>query len=430
MPKKSQNVSIPLHLKRSATLYINEQCNALEKEGRKIYRMGLGQSPFPVPEVVVDSLKQHANKKKYLPVKGLPELRNTVAEFHQRMDGLDFKSENIMIGPGSKELIFLLQSVLDWDIILPTPCWVSYAPQAEILGNQIHFIHTRFENGWRLTPNLLTEFLDRNILNQNKLIILNYPGNPDGSTYSNDELKDIAEIFRKNKITVLSDEIYGLINHNGIHSSIAKYYPKGTIVSSGLSKWCGAGGWRLGTMSFPEELSWILEPMAMIASETYTSVCAPIQYAAITAFLGGSIIDDYLFHLRRILKTIGTKCFELFNENSINVIAPKGGFYLFPVFNEFQNTLISHGIITSEDFCNDLLEVTGVASLPGSDFNRKHTELSCRLAYVNFDGTEALKISESIGKSPDLTIDDLTAVCGDVLVGINKLIEFVRIHKS
>ena len=80
--------------------------------------------------------------------------------------------------------------------------------------------------------------------------------------------------------------------------------------------------------------------------------------------------------------------------------------------------------------CNDLLEVTGVASLPGSDFNRKHTELSCRLAYVNFDGTEALKISESIGKSPNLTIDDLTAVCGDVLVGINKLIEFVRIHKS
>ena len=129
----------------------------MEKEGRKIYRMGFGQSPFPVPEVVVDSLKQNAHRKEYLPVQGLSELRTAVAKFHQKVDGLNFKSENIMIGPGSKDLMFLLQSVLDWDIILPTPCWVSYAPQAEIAGNPIRFIHTQFEDGWRLTANLLNE---------------------------------------------------------------------------------------------------------------------------------------------------------------------------------------------------------------------------------------------------------------------------------
>ena len=402
----------------------------MEKEGRKIYRMGFGQSPFPVPEVVVDSLKQNAHRKEYLPVQGLSELRTAVAKFHQKVDGLNFKSENIMIGPGSKDLMFLLQSVLDWDIILPTPCWVSYAPQAEIAGNPIRFIHTQFEDGWRLTANLLNEYINNNKTSKNRLIILNYPGNPDGITYSNNELKEIAEIFRKNKITVLSDEIYGLINHNGTHSSIAKYYREGTIVSSGLSKWCGAGGWRLGTMSFPDELSRLLEPMTAMASETFTSVSTPIQYAAISAFLGGSIIDDYLFHVRRILRVIGESCFNILNRNGVNVVSPQGGFYLFPVFSNINKAITDFEIKSSKDFCNLLLEKTGVALLPGTDFNRKHTELSCRLAFVNFDGTETVKISESIGKLTDLTINDLTSVCGDVLGGINKLIEFVKVHKN
>ena len=417
-------------LNLSVTLAINERCNALENEGKKIYRMGFGQSPFPVPEVIVHSLKKNAHRREYLPVQGLPELQTAVANFHQRIDGLNFKSKNIMIGPGSKDLMFLLQSVLNWDIILPTPCWVSYAPQAEISGNPIRFLHTQFEDGWRLTAKLLNEFVKNNKSSRNRLIILNYPGNPDGSTYSNDELKNIAEILRKNKITVLSDEIYGLINHNGTHSSIAKYYREGTIVSSGLSKWCGAGGWRLGTMSFPDELSQLLKPMTAMASETFASVSAPIQYAAISAFLGGPIIDDYLFHVRRILKIIGESSFNILNVNGINVVLPQGGFYLFPVFNNINRAITNFEINSSNDFCNLLLEKTGVALLPGTDFNRNDTELSCRLAYVNFDGTEAVKISESIGKSTNLTINDLTSVCKDLLVGINKLIEFLGIHKS
>ena len=418
------------HLNRSATLAMNERCSMLEIEGKKIYRMGFGQSPFPVPENVVDSLKNHAHKKEYLPVQGLPELRTAVANFHQRMDDLDFKSEHIMIGPGSKELMYLLQSVLDCDVILPTPCWVSYAPQAKLIGKQIHFIHTKFEDGWRLTPDRLNEFVSKNNSTRNRLIILNYPGNPDGSTYPKEELKALAEIFRKNKIIVLSDEIYGLLHHDGEHTSIANYYPEGTIVSSGLSKWCGAGGWRLGTMSFPDELSHILEPMTAMASETFTSVSTPIQYAGLTAFLGGSIINDYLFHVRRILKTIGSKCFEILTENTVNVTTPKGGFYLFPVFNEFQNMLISRNKMTSDDFCNKLLKKTGVALLPGEEFYRDKNELSCRLAYVYFNGTDALKISKSIGNSVDLSIDDLSGVCGNILEGMNKLIEFLGVQES
>jgi len=94
------------------------------------------------------------------------------------------------------------------------------------------------------------------------------------------ELEELAAVARRFGVILLSDEIYGQLHHQGAHVSVARFYPEGTIISSGLSKWCGAGGWRLGTFTFPGELRWLLDAMASVASETYTSTCAPIQYAA------------------------------------------------------------------------------------------------------------------------------------------------------
>jgi len=132
-------------------------------------------------------------------------------------------------------------------------------------------------------------------------LVLNYPGNPDGLTYTADELKEIARVAREYEIILLSDEIYGQLHHKGGHVSVARYYPEGTIISSGLSKWCGAGGWRLGTFTFPQSLDWLMESMAAVASETYTSVSAPIQYAGVQAFRGSMAIERYLWNARRIL---------------------------------------------------------------------------------------------------------------------------------
>jgi len=109
-------------LTQSATLAINDRSNRMLAEGRKIHKLGLGQSPFPVPEPVVESLKQHAGRKEYLPVAGLPELKEAVAAYHQRVDGLHFTADNIIIGPGSKELLFLLQLVYYGDLLVPAPC--------------------------------------------------------------------------------------------------------------------------------------------------------------------------------------------------------------------------------------------------------------------------------------------------------------------
>jgi aspartate aminotransferase len=232
--------------------------------------------------------------------------------------------------------------------------------------------------------------------NRPRLIILNYPANPHGYTYSADELKAIADIARQYKILVLSDEIYAELHFAGQHVSIARYYPEGTIVSGGLSKWCGAGGWRLGTFAFPANLTWLQQAMATVASETYTSTSAPIQYAAVRAFKGGMDIEHYLTQSRRVLSTLAEALVTRLSQAGFDIAPPQGGFYLFLNFAPFTKTLNKAGINNSVDLCEALLSATGVATLPGQAFGRPLRELSMRIAYVDFDGAKALTAAEQV----------------------------------
>ncbi|PIP84513.1 MAG: hypothetical protein COR54_03765 [Elusimicrobia bacterium CG22_combo_CG10-13_8_21_14_all_63_91] len=175
----------------SATIAIQERCRLIKLEGREVFRLGLGQSPFPVPDCVVEQLKRNAFQKDYLPVKGLPELREAVAAHHRDTFGIDCSAENVLVGPGSKELMFLLQLVYDGDILIPTPSWVSYAPQARIIGRSVFPLTTLRENEWRLTPDQL-ETVCKVDPARPRLLILNYPSNPTGRTYRREELEGIA----------------------------------------------------------------------------------------------------------------------------------------------------------------------------------------------------------------------------------------------
>ncbi len=411
-------------LERSATLAINEHSDNLEKQGKHIFRFGFGQSPFPVPEKVVDSLQANSFRKNYLSVEGLPELRQAIANYHQKFDNIDIESEQVLIGPGSKELMFSLQLALKGITILPAPCWVSYSPQAKILNREIIFTQTRYEDNWQLLPYQLTKVIN-NSRSQPKLLILNYPGNPHGCTFETELLKELANVCRKNKIIVLSDEIYSRIHYQGEHVSIARYYPEGTIISSGLSKWCAAGGWRLGHFSFPKELQYLQNVMASVASETYSCVSTPIQYAGITAYEDESI-DDYLFHCRRILETVGQYCASTLIDAGIKVRMPVGAFYIFPDFQPFEEILNERNICDSKTLCKQLLDDTGVALLPGSDFGREAKELSARLAYVNFNGKETLRKSMEISEETTLTMEHLSESVLDIVNGINEIINWIK----
>jgi len=404
----------------SATLAINEKSAELVAQGRDIIRFGLGQSPFPVPGAVVESLRQHAAEKDYLPVQGLAPLRESVAAWHERHSGFSTTAADIVVGPGSKELLYQVQLALDAELVLPSPCWVSYAPQARIARSPVAVLETTWEDRWRLDPERLAHHCAKET-GRCRILLLNYPCNPTGLTYTHTELEALAAVAAEHGVIIAADEIYGPLQHAGHHRSIAGWYPEGTIVTGGLSKWCGAGGWRLGTAAFPSGLKEVRKAVQAVASETFTSVSAPIQYAAITAFEGSEAIDDYLARCRRLLSALGDQCVEILRASGLRVHDPEGGFYLLLDLRPLAEPLAARGITTGAQAADRLLEETGVALLPGEEFNRPKGELSLRMAYVAFDGAAALAACENLPANAPLDTAFLERTCGPTLEGVRRI---------
>ncbi|MCG8317498.1 MAG: aminotransferase class I/II-fold pyridoxal phosphate-dependent enzyme, partial [Pseudomonadales bacterium] len=337
----------------SATLAINELSNQLLEEGKKVHKLGLGQSPFPVPKHVQQALRDNAHQKDYLPVKGLPALRTAVADYLKRTEGLDYNSADILIGPGTKELMFLIQLSYYGDLVIPTPSWVSYAPQAQIIGRRIQWLPTNINTGLGVTPEAI-EMMCSLDPTRPRLLILNSPSNPTGLSYGAQQLKEIAEAAKHYKLLILSDEIYSGCHYTNNHVSIARYYPEGTIISNGLSKWCGAGGWRIGAFAFPSSLRWLLQSMADVASETYTSVSAPIQNAAVVGFQDHPEMDIYLENSRKVLGGLAKHISMRLSAAGASLKEPTGGFYVMPNFNKYAEKLYDRHIQNSMQLCTKI----------------------------------------------------------------------------
>ena len=393
-------------LKPSSTLLINETSRKLEEQGKKIYKFGFGQSPFKVPEDVVNELKDNAHQNKYLPMQGLSELRDAVAKYTSKRKNYDYKSENVIIGPGSKELMFLLHVIFDGEIILPAPSWVSYAPQAILGRNKIQILQTNRENNWFPTAAEIEEVVLKD-KNKNYLLFLNSPNNPSGQICKN--LDEISKIVNKYNLIILSDEIYSELTFENSFMSISNFCPEKTIISTGLSKWCGAGGWRLGYFLIPDKLVEIKNMINVLASETFSAVSAPIQYAAIKAYENDH--SNYINKSRNILSAVGNYVYENLKSNKILINKPQGGFYLMP---EFLNKKFK----SSSEMCDSILNDTGVALLPGSDFGFAQTQMLARLSFTDFDGQEFMSKIEDNKKIDN---DHIAKFAPKVVEGVDKL---------
>ena len=402
-------------LKASATLAINELSQKLITEGKEVFKFGLGQSPFPVPDIIVKELQKNAHQKDYLNVSGLIGLREEVANYHSNKNQYKYNAESVIIGPGSKELIFQTQLVLNCDLLLPSPSWVSYEPQAQIINKKVHWIKATAETNWHLDP----EELDKtcaSLNSVNKLLILNSPNNPSGTTHGN--LKELANVAKKHNVIIIADEIYAELDFTGEYKSITHYYPEKTIVSSGLSKWCGAGGWRIGTLVFPDELSYIRDSVRTVASETFTAVSAPIQYAAIKAYSEDH--SEYLENSRLILKMIGDYIYKELSSVGVICQKPQGGFYMICDFSNVVNK--THEINNDKTLCQKILNDIGFAMLPGSDFGMEEDKLLSRIAFVDFDGSKALKMISKEKPSSDNFLD---LTCPKIAKGISLLKDWI-----
>ena len=399
------------NLEVSSTLRINEISKELESQGKKLFKFGFGQSPFKIPEDVVSELKNNAFKNKYLPMQGLPELREAIAKFVSLKKNYVYKAENILIGPGTKELMFLLHILFDGDVLLPTPSWVSYEPQAILGRNKVHWIETTREKNWFPTAEDIEKVISKN-KEKNYLLFLNSPNNPSGQIFEN--LKEISELVKKNNILVLSDEIYSELSFQDNFKSISNFCPEQTIISNGLSKWCGAGGWRLGHFVIPNELTKLKNSLKVLASETFSAVSAPIQYAAIAAYKNDHSL--YLNNSREILKLVGEYVYDNLKSNKVLINKPQGGFYIMPEFldKKFKN---------SEEMCANLLNDTGVAILPGSDFGFSKDRLIARLSFTDFDGKNFM---DNLSKEKKLDYSLINKFAPKVVEGTKKLKAWVE----
>ena len=400
-----------LKLKQSSTLVINEKCKELIGRGKKVYQFGFGQSPFPVPSKIVDALKSNAHRKEYLPIQGLEKLRHSISNNLRKKTGVDYPKENIVITPGSKEAMLLLHVAFNGEIILSAPSWVSYEPQAIIGRNKVHWIQTSRENNWFPTAEQLEKKI-KSLKKRNLIFILNSPNNPSGTICKN--LKELARVAKKYKLIVLSDEIYTDLTFCNKYESISQYYPERTFISGGLSKWCGAGGWRVGFFAVPDKLSTLLENIKTLASESYSTVNSPAQFAAVEAYEGD--FSDYKSKTLNILRSVGNYVYNNLKSNKVLINPPQGAFYLMP---EFPNKKYK----SSTELCESILDETGVAMLPASDFGFNPKKMLTRLCYIDFDGSEFLKANINGKMLNDKIIEKYAP---NVVEGVKKLSNWAK----
>lgn len=382
----------------SPTLAANEMVTKFRKKGKEILHLGFGESPFPVPERLEQALKDNAHHKEYLPTAGISELRETIASYYKDKTNLDTENFDIIIAPGSKLNLYSLQMAIEGDLIMPIPSWVSYEPQAHMLGtNVIKLATIQDNNGYHIDPKTLQETIIKarsDGKNPTKLI-LNTPSNPTGLSIPKSNLKEIAQICIKEDIFIISDEIYGFVTFNNDYHTIAKYAPNHTAITSGLSKHLSLGGWRIGISFIPKSINGLFELLCNIASETWSSVPAPLQYAVIEAYKDHEDIEEHIKTCTNIHHLMNSYVAKKLQELDIYCPTPQGAFYTYPDFKNHRDKLNKIGIKTSEDLSHHILKTYGISTLPGTAFGATPETLTLRLAACDYKGTTALKAAKS-----------------------------------
>ena len=327
----------------------------------EVISLGVGEPDFPTPWQIrkagIRSLE--SGKTRYTSNSGLQSLRETVAGYMERKYQLTYDPlHEILITVGGSEAIdgFIRAVVAPGDeVIIPQPSYVCYEPIARLAGGVPVIIETKAEDQFKLTP----EALKAAITSKTKVLILPYPCNPTGAIMEKEDLEKIADVLRGTDILVLSDEIYAELTFGGKHHVSIASLPEmqeRTVVVNGFSKAFSMTGWRMGYACGPQE---ILAQITKI--HQFAIMCAPTtsQYAAIVAMtecdeIVAEMVEEY--DMRRRLIVDG------FNRLGLTCRDPKGAFYAFPCIEKTG--------LTSEEFCQRLLESKHVAVVPGPAFGQ------------------------------------------------------------
>ncbi len=365
-PKLSKRIGL---IQPSLTIGISAKAKELRSQGVSVTNFAAGEPDFDTP----DNIKYAAIKSivdgntKYTPAGGTNELRDAVVEKEKKRNGLEYKRENVCISVGAKHSLFNIASVMldeGDEIVIPSPYWVTYEAIARYVGAKPVIVETKEENGF--VPRI--EDLERAITKNTKMILINNPSNPTGATYSEDDLKAIAELAEKHDLWIISDEIYEEIVFDGYRPvSIAKlsdYAKERTLVVNGVSKTYSMTGWRIGYTCGDKD---VIAAMIKLQSQSTTNPTCAAQDAAIEALLGP---QDSVEKMRRAFEERRNYIVSELNKiEGITCHNPKGAFYVFPNVSSFYGKKVEgKEIKNSMDFATLLLEIEHVALVPGIAF--------------------------------------------------------------
>lgn len=349
-------------LSESMTLAITELANTLKAKGEDIISFSAGEPDFDTPQVIKEAaIKAIQNGcGYYVNVVGIPKVLEAVQYKLKRDNGLHYETSEIITNVGAKHTLFeCIQCLVNEgdEVIIPSPCWVSYPEMVKYSGGKPVFIEGAEENGFKITA----KDLQKAITPKTKLFMLNYPNNPIGYIYTKAELMDFAKVLEGTKITVLSDEMYEKLRYDNAEfvafASLNEDSLQRTITINGLSK-CGAmPGWRFGYMaSKNHELNAAVKKLQGQSTGNITTI---VQHAAIPALRGEA--DKEVALMQNEFQKRRDKAYELIAKiKGLKVYKPQGAFYLFVNIKDIEKD--------SMKFCQKLLEQEKVAVVPGVGF--------------------------------------------------------------
>jgi len=367
----------------SVTLDITAKAKQLKAAGVDVVSFGAGEPDFDTPDFIKEVAKHalDAGATKYAPGAGLMELRQEIARKLKEENGLGYEAKQVVVTCGGKHAVYqAIHAVVDPgdEVLIPTPYWVSYPEMVNLVGGVNRFLETSEANGFKLTPAALEKALTA----KSALLILNYPSNPGGFTYSAAELAALGKAMAGSKAAVLSDEIYEKLVYGGMEfRSFAAACPElydRTITVNGLSKSYSMTGWRLGYAAGPADAA---DAMARMQSHMTSGPATFCQIAAVEALRKGeSDVRRMQAEFARRARHIHERLTAI---KGVTCVAPTGAFYVFPNVSSYYGRL---GVKGSVEFCGKLLGEAQVACVPGAGFGcDAHVRLSFATSLEQID---------------------------------------------
>jgi aspartate aminotransferase len=368
----------------STTLAIHEEVKRRFDAGEDILHLGFGEAGLPVHPLLREALAAGAASGGYGAVAGDPNLRRNVAGYYVRRC-LETDAAQIVVGPGSKALLFALMLALDGDLVLPQPAWVSYAAQAALAGKAVLRVSVPAEAGGIPELDSLKEVVARGRANgmNPRLLLITHPDNPTGTVASRDALEEVLEVARGCGLFVIADEIYrDLVHEDDVFVSAAEVDDANCVVTGGLSKSLALGGWRVGTLRVAQTPDGedLAKRVCAIASEIWSCIAAPIARAARVAYEEPRELVAHVQASRNLHAQVVAEIYAAVTASGCACRSPAAAFYLYPELTDAHEGLAGRGIDTNFALARVLLDDFGIAVMPGTAFGDEPAALRFRIA--------------------------------------------------